>query len=383
MLMQQIQVGLQNLFEPAEYTAFLHGDPLNHWSHFQWGYFNLLLRSMSIGRLDVGFLHLSAPRLVAVRNPCQDQVYQYVLGRPRGEELLYTYCCAQFLVHRDRLLGKEVPALNPNANYMPPDLVVGNNKHAAEALRHSTGITQEVKDKLSALEGTGADLMHLQPNGRVIEVGKSDKTDSGASLGKTEAGLELEKTEPLIFDKAVHLWEKARNKADKLSAEMSGGQNEMYMLNPDGTFANATEVDPSNLNYNKGPMPKSFFNSDMFAIFKNDYNKILNSSILTKIARRLLDPDVNKDVSGARDNPRLLADLRENTSMQNLTKFSDRWEDLNGLWVDMPHVQRVLRESQGHPDTVIRAGPMVFYSLAYSFYTNDERNVTLHSKPVC
>ncbi|CAD7952075.1 unnamed protein product [Amoebophrya sp. A25] len=88
----------------GDFTIFLHGDPISHWQQFQYSYLNLMLSAMQQGRLDVRFLHLSTPRLVAVRTPCQDQVFRYVMGRGR-EGLLETYCCAQFLVSKKQLMS--------------------------------------------------------------------------------------------------------------------------------------------------------------------------------------------------------------------------------------------------------------------------------------
>ncbi len=61
---------------------FMHGDPRPHWTQFQFGFFNNILKSISLERLEpMGFMHLSTPRLVAVKNPCQDDVYKFLSGR--------------------------------------------------------------------------------------------------------------------------------------------------------------------------------------------------------------------------------------------------------------------------------------------------------------
>lgn len=86
-----------------DYTVFLHGDPMDHWKQFTIDYFRLTLQAMSLGRLDVPFLHLSSPRLVAVKNPCLDYVFEFLFKRPaRG--LLLTYCCGQFIVSKQRMV---------------------------------------------------------------------------------------------------------------------------------------------------------------------------------------------------------------------------------------------------------------------------------------
>ena len=81
--------------EAADFTVFLQGDPISHWKQFQWSYFNTIIKSISAGRMadneEKGlFMHLSTPRLVAVKNPCHDQVYQYVHGALPPEGKLFS-----------------------------------------------------------------------------------------------------------------------------------------------------------------------------------------------------------------------------------------------------------------------------------------------------
>ncbi len=170
-------------FEAADYTLFVHGDPLKHWKQFEWSYLNLIFRALAIGRLEsdyfvrksehakeekqkkdgtaakevaaqpwlsdrsVRFLHLSTPRLVAVKNPCQDHVYEYVMGRRLEHDsttspaLLNTYCCAQFLVSKsaiDAIPLDRVERLNRIVDGSIPDLCnrVGPSfeKYAGERL---------------------------------------------------------------------------------------------------------------------------------------------------------------------------------------------------------------------------------------------------------
>ncbi|CAD7967573.1 unnamed protein product [Amoebophrya sp. A120] len=100
----------------GDFTFFLHADPISHWGQFQYHYLNLILASMESGRLgeninneEVNFLHLSTPRLVAVSTPCQDQVFNYIMGESLTVEktrrqLLETYCCAQFMISKKQLI---------------------------------------------------------------------------------------------------------------------------------------------------------------------------------------------------------------------------------------------------------------------------------------
>lgn len=111
-------------FNPADYTLFVHGDGVKHWPQFKHGYLNLILASLAVGRLTASFLHLSTPRLVAVRTPCQDHVFEYVMARKR-EGLLSTYCCAQFLISRETLEAippARIERLNQIVDGSIPDL---------------------------------------------------------------------------------------------------------------------------------------------------------------------------------------------------------------------------------------------------------------------
>lgn len=111
-------------FRVPDYTVFLHGEPADHWNQFTFDYFRLVLRAMSLGRfVDVPFLHLSSPRLVAVKNPCLDYVFEFLFGRP-AKSLLLTYCCSQFVVSRERLkqAWTVLPKLRQLVDGSVPDL---------------------------------------------------------------------------------------------------------------------------------------------------------------------------------------------------------------------------------------------------------------------
>ena len=84
----------------ADLTLFLHGDPSDH---TPFGLLNILMRGISLGTfLDLDFVHLGSPRLVATHNPCQDDIYERAFNRPL-QGRLYTYCCSQFAVSKRRI----------------------------------------------------------------------------------------------------------------------------------------------------------------------------------------------------------------------------------------------------------------------------------------
>jgi len=107
-----------------DYTIFLHGDPSEHWSGFTYRYFELIIKSMLLGNfVNVPFLHISGPRLVATKNYCHDMVYEKLFGR-QSEELVMTYCCGQFIVSRERMIQARsvIPNLHKLVSGQTPDL---------------------------------------------------------------------------------------------------------------------------------------------------------------------------------------------------------------------------------------------------------------------
>lgn len=83
----------------ADFTVFVHDDAPRH---LRLSLLSLVLLGMRNGAFDVPFLHLSHERYPAFRTRCLKDVYQ----RAFGEELpgtLSTYCCAHFVVRRDRI----------------------------------------------------------------------------------------------------------------------------------------------------------------------------------------------------------------------------------------------------------------------------------------
>eukprot|EP00929_Paragymnodinium_shiwhaense_P087074 TRINITY_DN47380_c0_g1_i2.p1 TRINITY_DN47380_c0_g1~~TRINITY_DN47380_c0_g1_i2.p1 ORF type:complete len:479 (-),score=75.61 TRINITY_DN47380_c0_g1_i2:84-1520(-) len=87
----------------ADMTLFLHGDPGDH---TPMGLLNLLLRGLASGAMaDIEFVHLGSPRMVYAANPCQDEIFEAAIGRPKKKPIL-TYCCSQFGVSRERILSR-------------------------------------------------------------------------------------------------------------------------------------------------------------------------------------------------------------------------------------------------------------------------------------
>lgn len=85
----------------ALYTLFLQADALNHvWPY----YLHLVMRAMQLRSLDVAFLHLGQSRMVASTSECKRAIFKQVLGRQQ-QQMATGYCCAQFLVRQDLILG--------------------------------------------------------------------------------------------------------------------------------------------------------------------------------------------------------------------------------------------------------------------------------------
>eukprot|EP00928_Gymnodinium_smaydae_P055098 TRINITY_DN38713_c0_g1_i1.p1 TRINITY_DN38713_c0_g1~~TRINITY_DN38713_c0_g1_i1.p1 ORF type:complete len:475 (+),score=86.01 TRINITY_DN38713_c0_g1_i1:102-1526(+) len=88
--------------DPAYYTVFLQGDAFQH---VQVEFFDLIMRALRHGTLDVPFLHLGRARMVASASPCKRAIYEQVMGRP-PQAMQVSYCCAHFLVRRDMVLAR-------------------------------------------------------------------------------------------------------------------------------------------------------------------------------------------------------------------------------------------------------------------------------------
>jgi len=86
-----------------DFTVFLQGDPDRH---MFLSYLDTVLAS--VDKYSGGFLHLNFHRHYQTTTPCMRQVegYLFEAPMPANTQLIGTYCCAQFVVHRDRILSR-------------------------------------------------------------------------------------------------------------------------------------------------------------------------------------------------------------------------------------------------------------------------------------
>lgn len=83
----------------ADYTIFVHDDAPRH---LRLALLSLALRGIISGAYDVPFLHLTHERYPAFRTRCLKEVHRRALGTELSGRL-GTYCCAHFIVRRDRI----------------------------------------------------------------------------------------------------------------------------------------------------------------------------------------------------------------------------------------------------------------------------------------
>jgi hypothetical protein len=82
---------------------YLHDDA---YKHLKIPFLKILGTALSQGHFSpqVDFLHLNFFRVVGLNTRCMRQVYQDVFNEElRSDARLSTYCCGQFLVHRDAI----------------------------------------------------------------------------------------------------------------------------------------------------------------------------------------------------------------------------------------------------------------------------------------
>eukprot|EP00397_Hematodinium_sp_SG-2012_P047213 GEMP01053603.1.p1 GENE.GEMP01053603.1~~GEMP01053603.1.p1 ORF type:complete len:333 (+),score=78.48 GEMP01053603.1:92-1090(+) len=100
----------------SNYTIFLQADASDH---MNLDYLRLVLQMIATTELDVPFLHLNMHRVVKAVTPCKNATYVQIFGRePRN---LQSYCCAQFLVRRDRILARDRTFYEKMMNMMDED----------------------------------------------------------------------------------------------------------------------------------------------------------------------------------------------------------------------------------------------------------------------
>ena len=87
-----------------DYTVFLQSDP-DH--HLFLSYLNTALSALRVSRYEVPFLHLNFHRHYQTTTPCMRDVERLLFNFTDPvlpEPLIGTYCCAQFIVSRARIL---------------------------------------------------------------------------------------------------------------------------------------------------------------------------------------------------------------------------------------------------------------------------------------
>ena len=96
---------IQRYFDDlSDWTVFLQDDAPRH---LHLAYLNMVLKLMASGTfssLSGEFLHLNNDRHLLYWTPCLDSIMK-VLGLPSAR-LLATYCCSQFVVHRNQILKR-------------------------------------------------------------------------------------------------------------------------------------------------------------------------------------------------------------------------------------------------------------------------------------
>ena len=92
--------------ELPDYTVFLQSDP-DH--HLFYPYLSTALDGISAGHYTVPFLHLNYHRHYQTTTPCMRDVERLLFNLSQPVEplpLIGTYCCAQFIVARERILSR-------------------------------------------------------------------------------------------------------------------------------------------------------------------------------------------------------------------------------------------------------------------------------------
>jgi len=92
--------------DPADYMLFFQADAGDH---LQWSYLELVMRAIGQHSLQADFVHLNHPRLVASLSPCREEVFRRLFDR-LPQQMLGSYCCAQFAVSKKRYQAKPLEA---------------------------------------------------------------------------------------------------------------------------------------------------------------------------------------------------------------------------------------------------------------------------------
>ncbi|CAD7924315.1 unnamed protein product [Amoebophrya sp. A120] len=89
--------------ELADFTVFIHSDPGDH-LHFP--FLSVVLKSIGYRTFNQDFMHLNGPRHVRTMTPCIQAIAERIFGH-KLEGTVGPYCCAQFIVSRDKIHSRD------------------------------------------------------------------------------------------------------------------------------------------------------------------------------------------------------------------------------------------------------------------------------------
>ncbi|CEL93866.1 unnamed protein product [Vitrella brassicaformis CCMP3155] len=89
------------MFPLSDYLVMLQGDAPNH---LRVALLASVLAAMQQGTWEVPFFHLNTHRHLETVTPCMESTFEVLFDKPPDKDkILSTYCCAQFVVSRERL----------------------------------------------------------------------------------------------------------------------------------------------------------------------------------------------------------------------------------------------------------------------------------------
>jgi hypothetical protein len=141
----------------SDWTVFLQDDAPRH---LHLAYLNMVLKLMASGtfvyHLPGEFLHLNNDRHLLYWTPCLDSVMK-VLGLPSAR-LLATYCCSQFVVHRNQILKRGLAFFQKAADLLKNNFedIAGckyeSNRSSASSMRSEWNIFADLRQERLAGE---------------------------------------------------------------------------------------------------------------------------------------------------------------------------------------------------------------------------------------
>ena len=136
----------------SDWTVFLQDDAPRH---LHLAYLNMVLKLMASGtfvyHLPGEFLHLNNDRHLLYWTPCLDSVMK-VLGLPSAR-LLATYCCSQFVVHRNQILKRGLAFFQKAADLLKNNFedIAGckyeSNRSSASSMRSEWNIFADLRQE--------------------------------------------------------------------------------------------------------------------------------------------------------------------------------------------------------------------------------------------